>query len=845
MNTPTDAPSPETTLGPGATAEDGMQPARVVVEDDRTGMHPLTLERAVLDHLYYTQMKDPPSATLLDIFGAVAHATRDRLVQRWIRTQRAYYEQSVKRVYYLSAEFLMGRALGHNLLSLGAYDMAKDLLGAYGLELSHVLEEENDPGLGNGGLGRLAACFLDSMATLGYPGYGYGIRYEFGIFEQQIRDGWQVERGDAWLRYGNPWEIARPEYTVTVNMYGRIEEKADEQGRLRVAWVDTTKLLGVPYDTPIAGYGNNTVNTLRLWRARASKEFNLDVFNDGDYRRAVEDKADSETISKVLYPNDESPEGRELRLKQQYFFVCCSIHDIIRRFKKTEKDFDRFSDKAAIQLNDTHPAIAVAELMRVLVDVEGVEWERAWDITGRTIAYTNHTLLPEALECWPVGMFGRLLPRHLSIITEINRRFLRQVQIAAPQDEIRRKRMAIVENDQIRMAHLAVVGSHSVNGVAQLHTDLLRKHVLRDFAEMFPHKFNNKTNGVTPRRWLLLSNRPLAAAITERIGTGWITDLPQLEQLRQYADDPEFHHALHAIKRTNKIELATLIRERNRVDVNVDSIFDTQIKRLHQYKRQLLNCLHIVSLYQAMKADPTAAWVPRTFIFGGKAAPGYAMAKLHIKLINDVAATINDDPAMRGRLHVVFMANYGVSLAERIIPATDVSEQISLAGKEASGTGNMKFAMNGALTIGTLDGANVEIREAVGAENFFLFGMDATEAQARSDAGYRPAEFVERSAKLRGAVELIGSGFFSPEDPRRFDAVVHDLWNVDTFMVAADFDAYAACQEAVAQAYRDPTSWARMVVHNLSQVGRFSSDRTITEYAKEIWNLKPVVVTMK
>jgi starch phosphorylase len=683
------------------------------------------------------------------------------------------------------------------------------------------------------------------MATLGYPGYGYGIRYEFGIFEQQIRDGWQVERGDAWLRYGNPWEIARPEYTVTVNMYGRIEEKADDQGRLRVAWVDTTRLLGVPYDTPIAGYGNNTVNTLRLWRARASKEFNLDVFNDGDYRRAVEDKADSETISKVLYPNDESPEGRELRLKQQYFFVCCSIHDIIRRFKKTEKDFDRFSDKAAIQLNDTHPAIAVAELMRVLVDVEGVEWERAWDITGRTIAYTNHTLLPEALECWPVGMFGRLLPRHLSIITEINRRFLRQVQIAAPQDEARRKRMAIVENDQIRMAHLAVVGSHSVNGVAQLHTDLLRKHVLRDFAEMFPHKFNNKTNGVTPRRWLLLSNRSLAAAITERIGTGWITDLPQLEQLRQYADDPEFHHALHAIKRTNKIELATLIRERNRVDVNVDSIFDTQIKRLHQYKRQLLNCLHIVSLYQAMKADPAAPWVPRTFIFGGKAAPGYAMAKLHIKLINDVAATINDDPAMRGRLHVVFMANYGVSLAERIIPATDVSEQISLAGKEASGTGNMKFAMNGALTIGTLDGANVEIREAVGAENFFLFGMDATEAQARSDAGYRSAEFVESSPRLRAAVELIGSGFFSPEDPRRFDAVVHDLWNVDTFMVAADFDAYAACQEAVAQAYRDPTSWARMVVHNLSQVGRFSSDRTIAEYAKEIWNVKPVVVTMK
>ncbi len=819
--------------------------AQVVIEDDRTGMHRLTLERAVLDHLYYTCMKDPQSATLLDVFSAIAHATRDRLVQRWIRTQRAYYGQGVKRVYYLSAEFLMGRALGHNLMSLGAYDIAKEILAAHGIDLAHVLEEENDPGLGNGGLGRLAACFLDSMATLGYPGYGYGIRYEFGIFEQQIKSGWQVERGDAWLRYGNPWEIARPEYTVTVSMYGRIEEKADEQGRLRVAWVDTTKLLGVPYDTPIAGYGNNTVNTLRLWRARASKEFNLDVFNDGDYRRAVEDKADSETISKVLYPNDDSAEGRELRLKQQYFFVCCSIHDIIRRFKKSEKDFDRFPDKNAIQLNDTHPAITVAELMRVLVDVEGVEWERAWDITTRTTAYTNHTLLPEALECWPVGMFGRLLPRHLSIITEINRRFLRQVQIAAPTDEARRKRMAIVDDEQIRMAHLAVVGSHSVNGVAQLHTELLRTHVLRDFAEMFGHKFNNKTNGVTPRRWLLLANRPLAAAITERIGTSWITDLPQLARLQAYADDTEFHAVLQAIKRANKVELAALIRERNRVDVNVDSIFDTQIKRLHEYKRQLLNCLHIVALYQAMKADPSAPWVPRTFIFGGKAAPGYAMAKLHIKLINDVASTINDDPAMRGRLRVVFIANYGVSLAERIIPATDVSEQISLAGKEASGTGNMKFTMNGALTIGTLDGANVEIREAVGAENFFLFGMDAAQAQARHDAGFRPAEFVEKSPRLRGAIELIGSGFFSPEDPRRFDAVVHDMLHTDTFMVTADFDEYVACQERVAVAYGDATAWARMVVNNLAHVGRFSSDRAIEEYAREIWNVQPVIVTMR
>lgn len=840
MNNPSDANSRTAPRNP---SESGQ--GQVVVEDDRTGMDPVTLERAVLDHLAYSCMKDPKSATSLDVFNAIAHATRDRLVQRWIQTQRAYYEQNVKRVYYLSAEFLMGRALGHNLMSLGAYDIARELLGGHGLELSRLLEEENDPGLGNGGLGRLAACFLDSMATRGYPGYGYGIRYEFGIFEQQIRDGWQVERGDAWLRYGNPWEIARPEYTVNVSMYGHLEEKVDDTGKLRVAWVDTTHLLGVPYDTPIAGYGNNTVNTLRLWRARASKEFNLDVFNDGDYRRAVEDKADSETISKVLYPNDESPEGRELRLKQQYFFVCCSIHDILRRFKKKDKDFDRLPDQAAIQLNDTHPAITVAELMRVLVDVEHVAWDRAWDITTRTVAYTNHTLLPEALECWPVKMFGRLLPRHLSIITEINRRFLRQVQIAAPQDEERRKRMAIIENDQIRMAHLAVVGSHSVNGVAQLHTDLLRQHVLRDFAEMYGHKFNNKTNGVTPRRWLLLANRPLARAITERIGDGWVTDLPQLEQLTKYADDPVFHEELRAIKRANKADLAMLIRERNRVDVPVDSIFDSQIKRLHQYKRQLLNCLHIVALYQTMKADPSAPWVPRTFIFGGKAAPGYAMAKLHIKLINDVASTINDDPAMRERLRVVFLANYSVSLAERIIPATDVSEQISLAGKEASGTGNMKFTMNGALTLGTLDGANVEIREAVGAENFFLFGMNTTEVQARHAAGWRPAEAIERSPRLKAAIDLIASGFFSPDDPRRYDAVVQDLWHNDAYMVTGDFDAYTECHERVAAAYGDRTRWATMVVHNLANVGRFSSDRTIDQYAKEIWGLQRVEIAMR
>jgi len=814
----------------------------IFVEDDRTGMHPVTLERAVLDHLYYTCLKDPPSATLFNVYEAVAHSVRDRLVQRWIRTQRTYYEQNVKRVYYLSAEFLLGRALGQNLLSLGIYDVAADLLGAYGLELAQVLEEENDPGLGNGGLGRLAACFLDSMATLGIPGYGYGIRYEFGIFEQQIRDGWQIERGDAWLRYGNPWEVPRPEYTVTVNFYGRVEETIDDQGRLRVHWADTSKVLGVPYDTPIAGFGNSTVNTLRLWRARASKEFNLDVFNDGDYRRAVEDKADSETISKVLYPNDESPEGRELRLKQQYFFVCCSIADIIRRFRKTEHDFDRFSDRCAIQLNDTHPAIAVAELMRVLVDCEGIEWERAWGITQRTIAYTNHTLLPEALETWGVEMFARLLPRHFQIIGEINRRFLRAVQIAAPQDEALRQRMAIVADGKIRMAHLAVVGSHSVNGVAQLHTDLLRNLVLRDFAQMWPHKFNNKTNGVTPRRWILQSNRKLAEAVTRRIGEGWVTDLPRFEKLAAFVDDREFHDELRAIKRANKAVLAEIIRERNRVDVDVDSLFDTQVKRLHEYKRQLLNCLHIIALYQAMKADPKAEWVPRTFVFGGKAAPGYATAKMHIKLINDVASTINEDPSVGGRLRVVFIANYSVSLAERIIPATDLSEQISLAGKEASGTGNMKFAMNGALTIGTLDGANIEIRDAVGPDNFFLFGMDTKQVQELRSAGYRSADWIAKSPRLKAALDLIASGFFSPDEPKRFDPVLHDMWTDDKYMVCADFDAYYACQERVAQTYRDPTQWARMVVNNLAHIGCFSSDRTIAQYAEEIWHAKPVVV---
>ncbi len=819
---------------------------RIEVEDDRTGMNPVTLERAVLDHLNYTVLKDARSASLLDVYTAVAHAVRDRLVRRWIQTQRAYYDQDVKRVYYLSAEFLMGRALGNNLLNLGLWDTMKTLLGSHGVELHDLLESEHDPGLGNGGLGRLAACFLDSMATLGIPGVGYGIRYEFGIFEQRIQDGWQVEKADAWLRHGYPWEVARVSYRVPVQLYGRVETTTDANGAHQARWVDAQTVLGVPYDVPVAGYGNNTVNTLRLWRARASSNFNLGVFNDGDYRRAVQEKADGETISKVLYPDDRSPEGRELRLKQQYFFTCCSIADILRRYSKRHDTFDALPDKVAIQLNDTHPAIAVAELMRVLIDQHGVPWERAWEITRHTIAYTNHTLLPEALETWPRSLFQRLLPRHLQIIEEIDRRFRREIQIFDPQDPERVRRMSIVSdgNDpDIRMAHLAVAGSHSVNGVAALHSDLLRTRVLKDFADVWPHKFNNKTNGVTPRRWILLANPKLSEAISSRIGDAWVTDLDQLEKLESYAEDPEFHQELRTIKRANKVDLAKVIYERNDLEVSPDSIFDVQIKRLHEYKRQLLNCLQIIAHYQRLKADPGLQVQPRTFIFGGKAAPGYVKAKMHIKLINDVAATINADPAMHGKLKVVFLANYSVSLAQQIIPATDVSEQVSMAGKEASGTGNMKFAMNGALTCGTLDGANVEIREAVGEDNFFLFGLDAAQARAKKE-GYDPRIEIEQSDRLRGVLELIASGFFSPDDPKRFDPVLHDLWHDDPYLVCADFDSYCDIQQRLGEAYADPDRWARMVVHNLANVGRFSSDRTIAQYAKEIWGATPVTIKL-
>ncbi|TNF28380.1 MAG: glycogen/starch/alpha-glucan phosphorylase [Deltaproteobacteria bacterium] len=831
----------------GATAGAGVTEI-IRVEDDRTGMSPEALERAVIDHLYYTCSKTQRSATPLDIFNAVAHAVRDRLVHRWLATKRTYSQHDAKRLYYLSAEFLMGRLLERNLVYLGVDGLAREILAKYGISYKDVIESEVDPGLGNGGLGRLAACFLDSMACHELPGYGYGIRYEFGIFHQVIQDGWQVEQGDAWLRYGSPWEVPRHEYTVEVNFGGHVVEGHDAEGRYRVRWVDTKKVLGVPYDIPCPGYGHNTVNTLRLWSARASREFDLEVFNDGDYRRAVEEKALSESISKVLYPKDETPQGKELRLRQQYFFVCCSIHDIVRRYKKYHDTFEAFPSKVAIQLNDTHPAITVAELMRVFIDDEGLGWDEAWDLTTQTVGYTNHTLLTEALERWPVEMFSRLLPRHMAIIFEINARFLSQVARQFPGDDARIGRMSLIEEGpvkQVRMAHLATVGSHSVNGVAALHSDLVRTELLPDFAEMWPERFNNKTNGVTPRRWLLLCNPQLADLITGVVGKSWVTELGQVEALLELAHDGATLDKLAAIKLENKKRLADIIHRTCNVRVPPTSLFDVQVKRIHQYKRQLMNCLYVISRFQAIKADPDGDHVPRVFIFGGKAAPGYAMAKLHIKLINAVAEVVNHDPVIGDRLKVVFIPNYNVSLAERIIPAADISEQISLAGKEASGTGNMKFAMNGALTLGTYDGANIEIRAHVGAENFFLFGLRAEEVTQVHAKGYNPREYIRRTPTLKRALDLIRSGYFSPDDQHRFAPVLDNIENADPYLVCADFDDYCRAHAEVDEAWREPREWQRRVIHNIANMGYFSSDRTIAEYAEEIWGLEPVTVELQ
>ncbi|HTN51053.1 MAG TPA: glycogen/starch/alpha-glucan phosphorylase [Anaeromyxobacter sp.] len=809
----------------------------------RTATDVDALKRAFADHLQYSQGKDEHTATALDRYFATAYTVRDRMMRRWIQTQQAYYKEDAKRVYYLSLEFLMGKALENNLLNLGLYDNMRSALADLGLELTDLLSQEPDAGLGNGGLGRLAACFLDSLATLSIPAYGHGIRYEFGIFDQEIRNGYQVERPEEWLRFGNAWEIPHADGTVPVTFYGRTEHVPDERGRMRVRWVDGRHVLGMPYDVPIAGFGNQNVNTLRLWRARASQEFDLADFNAGDYLSAVEDKNLSENISKVLYPNDVTVMGKELRLQQQYFFVSCAIHDIVNRYLKIHDGFGAFPDKVAIQMNDTHPAVAVAELMRVLVDEQGVEWEEAWEICGATFGYTNHTLMPEALEKWSVDLFGRVLPRHLEIVYEVNRRFLESVRSSGRADGAL-ARMSLIEEGptkMVRMANLAVVGSHSVNGVAQLHTELLKSELFRDFHELWPERFNNKTNGVTPRRWLQQANPGLAKSITEVIGPEWLFDMDELRRLEPLAEDAGFRRLFRSLKRDNKARLAEIVRAENGISLDLDAIFDVQVKRIHEYKRQLLNILRVASEYLRIKEDRSYDPFPRVYLFGGKAAPGYAVAKQIVKLVGSVADVVNHDVDVKGRITVAFLRNYRVSLAERIFPASDVSEQISTAGKEASGTGNMKFAMNGALTVGTLDGANVEIREEVGAENFFLFGLTVEQVAALKQRGYSPWEIYRNDRRVKAVLDAVSSGLFSPGEPALFRQLVEGLLNGgDPYLVLADFAAYCACQDEVDRAYRDPERWTRMAILNVARTGKFSSDRTIREYAEEIWKVSPV-----
>ncbi len=817
-------------------------------EGVRSGLSLKDLWQAYVENLICIQGRGMPEvATQNDRYMAFAYTVRDRIMFRAAHALHAYAKKDFKIVCYLSAEFLMGPHLGNNLVNLGIYDKVNDALRTVGFDMEQLLEQEEEPGLGNGGLGRLAACYMESMATLEIPAFGYGIRYEFGIFDQELRNGWQVERTDKWLRLGNPWEIARPEILFDVKFGGSTEQYSDEQGRRRVRWVPHHIVRGIAYDTPVLGYGVGTCNILRLWKAEATESFDLQAFNHGDYYRAVEDKVVSENVTKVLYPNDEQLHGKQLRLEQQYFFVSCSLQDMIRIHLRTGKSLDTFHDTYAVQLNDTHPSLAVAELMRLLVDDHGMEWEKAWHITTNTFAYTNHTLLPEALEKWPLQLFGELLPRHLEIIFEINRRFLDEVRMKYAGDEARVARMSLIDETRgrfVRMAHLACVGSHAINGVAALHTELLKSTVLRDFHDFSPEKFSNKTNGVTPRRWLVLSNPGLAKLISGRIGDSWIRDLDQLRKIEKFADDRKFREQWSLIKLDNKKRLASLIRQVTGIVADPDTLFDIQVKRIHEYKRQHLNVLHIIALYIRIKKHPETDVVPRTFIFGGKAAPGYFMAKLIIRLITAVAEVVNEDPDVAGRLKVVFFPDFNVTNAQKIYPAADLSEQISTAGKEASGTGNMKFAMNGALTIGTLDGANVEIREEVGPENFFLFGLTAEQVLEMKAQGYRPSDLYASNQQLREVIELIRGGHFSPGEPDLFRPLLDELTSHDEYMLFADFQSYAECQEKVERAYRDRERWTRMSILNTARMGKFSSDRAIQEYCRDIWKAEPVKVDM-
>jgi glycogen phosphorylase len=828
---------------PMQTQEIQKQPANAL-----NGSSVAELKHDFLNKLFYVQGKFPALASLNDYYLALSYAVRDRLLERWISSATTYTDSGSRTICYLSAEFLMGPQLGNNLINLGIYDQAKEAVADLGLSLDALLEQEEEPGLGNGGLGRLAACYLDSMATLEIPSIGYGIRYEFGIFEQDIRDGWQVERTDKWLRFGNPWEIARPEWAVEVKLGGHVDHYTDDQGQYRARWIPFELIKGVPYDNPILGYKTNTANTLRLWTAEAPESFDFGAFNAGNYAGAVHKKMVSENISKVLYPNDDSDQGKRLRLTQQIFFVSCSLQDMIRIMKVQDLPLEKFHEKFAIQLNDTHPAVSIAELMRLLIDEHYMKWEQAWAITQKTFAYTNHTILPEALEKWPVSLFGNLLPRHMEIIYEINHHFMAAVRMKFPDDADRLSRMSLIDESNgryVRMAHLACVGSFAINGVAALHTELLKQDVLKDFYEIYPEKFSNKTNGVTPRRFVVLSNPKLTDLITSKIGDNWIKNLEDLKKLEVYAEDKAFHKEWQQIKLGLKTSLATHIGEQYGVKVNPHSLFDIQAKRIHEYKRQHLNVLYVITLYNRIKANPDIDITPQTFLFAGKAAPGYFMAKLMIKLINSVADVVNRDPDVRDRIKVVFLKDYSVKFAQNVYPAADLSEQISTAGKEASGTGNMKFAMNGALTIGTLDGANIEIREEVGAENFFLFGLTEDEVQRMSAQGYSPLKYYNSNLELKLAIDRISSGFFSHGDKDLFKPLLDVLMKYDPYFLFADYQSYIDCQHKASQAYRGQEHWTKMAILNVARMGKFSSDRSIREYCQDIWNIEPVKVELK